>query len=238
MPFGSYPFVASLDTLGPLARSVADLTAAYDALQGHDTRDPACTQRGLEPVAGQLACGVDDLRVAVLDGYFAHNAGEQARAAVACVAKAIGATRHLELPEVERARAAAFVIGNAEGGALHLPDLRTRAAEFEPLSRDRFIAGALLPAAWVYQAQRLRLWFARQVARIFNDVDILLAPATPNPATPIGSTTMLVNGRSIPTRPNTGMLTQHDLVYRAAGLCCACVAVRARRGSVRPAAGA
>ena len=66
----------------------------------------------------------------------------------------------------------------------------------------------MLPAAWVYQAQRLRLWFARQVARIFNDVDILLAPATPNPATPIGSVTLLVNGRSIPTRPNTGMLTQ------------------------------
>src|SRR5258706_6247390 len=40
------------------------------------------------------------------------------------------------------------------------------------------------------------------------DVDVVAAPATPNAATPIGSETMDINGRSLPTRPNTGMLTQ------------------------------
>jgi AtzE family amidohydrolase len=205
---GSYPFVASLDTLGPLARNVADLAIAYDAMQGPHASDPACAQRAPEPTTALLGRGTDGLRIAVLDGYFAENAGAQARAAVTRVARALGATRRLELPEVARARAAAFVIGNAEGGALHLQDLRTRASDFEPLSRDRFIAGTLLPAAWVYQAQRLRLWFARQVAQVFTGVDVLLAPATPNAATPIGSESMDVNGRTIPTRPNTGMLTQ------------------------------
>jgi AtzE family amidohydrolase len=205
---GSYPFVASLDTLGPLARSVADLALAYDVMQGPDEHDPACAQRPLEATGALLARGASGLRIAVLDGYFAENAGPQARAAVARVARALGVTRRIELPEVVRARAAAFVIGNAEGGALHLSDLSTRAAEFDPLTRDRFIAGALLPAAWVYRAQCLRLWFARQVAGIFSDVDVLLAPATPGVATHIGSETMEVNGRSLPTRPNTGMLTQ------------------------------
>ena len=38
----TFPFVASLDHLGPLARSVADLALAYDAMQGADPRDPAC----------------------------------------------------------------------------------------------------------------------------------------------------------------------------------------------------
>src|SRR4029077_6773182 len=33
---GSYPFVASLDHLGPFARNPHDLALAYDALQGHD----------------------------------------------------------------------------------------------------------------------------------------------------------------------------------------------------------
>jgi len=205
---GTYPFVASLDVLGPLARSVSDLALAYDAMQGADGHDPACAARAPEPVSGLLARGADGLRIAVLDGYFAENAGAQAREAVACVARALGVTRRIELPEVARARAAAFVIGNAEGGALHLADLRTRAADFEPLSRDRFIAGTLLPAAWVYAAQRMRLWFAREVATIFAGVDVLLAPATPHAATPIGSEWMEVNGRRLPTRPNTGMLTQ------------------------------
>ena len=205
---GSYPFVASLDTLGPLARNVADLALAYDAMLGPDADDPACAQRPPAPTTALLGRGSEGLRIGVLAGYFSVNAGEQAREAVATVARALGAVRFLELPEVERARAAAFVIGNSEGGALHLADLRTRAADFEPLSRDRFIAGTLLPAAWVYQAQRVRLWFARQVAQIFTEVDVLLAPATPNAATPIGSETMDVNGRAVPTRPNTGMLTQ------------------------------
>ena len=205
---GSYPFVASLDTLGPLARNVADLAIAYDAMQGPDEGDPACAQRPPAPTTALLGRGAQGLRIAVLTGYFAENAGAQARAAVALVARSLGAVSELELPEVARARAAAFLIGNAEGGALHLSDLRSRAHDFEPLSRDRFIAGTLLPAAWVYQAQRVRLWFARQVAQIFSEVDVLLAPATPNPATPIGSETMDVNGHAIPTRPNTGMLTQ------------------------------
>jgi AtzE family amidohydrolase len=205
---GSYPFVFSLDVLGSLARSVRDLALSYDAMQGHDARDAACAARAVEPVSGLLDHGAAGLRIAVLDGYFADNAGPQARAAVLTVADALGAKRKLELPDAARARAAAFVIGNSEGATLHIADLRRRAADFEPLSRDRFIAGALLPAAWVMQAQRLRRWFAEEVARTFLGVDILLAPATPRSATEIGSESMDVNGRMIPTRPNMGLLTQ------------------------------
>src|SRR4051794_5458888 len=49
---GSFPFVGSLDHLGPLARSVADLAVAYDAMQGFDPADPACVDRPVEPAAG------------------------------------------------------------------------------------------------------------------------------------------------------------------------------------------
>ncbi len=205
---GSYPFVHSLDVLGPLARSVTDLALAYDAMQGFDAHDAACADRPAEPALPHLESGTRGLRIAVLEGWFADNAGAQARAAVARVARSLGAERRLDLPGAAHARAAAFLIGNAEGGALHLPDLRTRAQDFEPLSRDRLLAGALLPAAWVNQAQRVRLRFAREVARVFENVDVLLAPATPHPATLIGSETMEINGELLATRPNTGILTQ------------------------------
>jgi 1-carboxybiuret hydrolase len=209
---GTYPFVASFDHLGPFARSVEDLALAYDAMQGPDADDHACAQRPHEPTAHRLGDDPGALRVAILDGYFTENAGPQARASVLRIAESLRAmgciVSRVELPEAASARAAAFVIGNAEGGALHLPDLRRRAADFEPLSRDRFIAGALLPAAWVLQAQRFRLSFARRVARILGDVDILLAPATPVSATPIGSEWMEISGKRVATRPNMGLLTQ------------------------------
>jgi amidase/aspartyl-tRNA(Asn)/glutamyl-tRNA(Gln) amidotransferase subunit A len=205
---GSYPFVASLDHLGPFARSVPDLATAYDVLQGHDAHDPACAVRPVEPATGQLALGAEGLRIATLGGYFEQFAGPDARAAVARVAQALGVQRQLELPEVARARAAAFLITNAEGAALHLGDLRTRAADFEPLSRDRFLAGALLPAAWVLQAQRVRRWFALRVAQVFREVDVLIAPSTPCVAPAIGSEWIELDGQRLPVRPSLGLLTQ------------------------------
>jgi amidase/aspartyl-tRNA(Asn)/glutamyl-tRNA(Gln) amidotransferase subunit A len=60
----------------------------------------------------------------------------------------------------------------------------------------------------VLPAQKVRRWFAERVAELFHGVDILLAPATPRAATAIGSESMDINGRSLPTRPNMGLLTQ------------------------------
>ena len=205
---GSYPFVASLDHLGPFARSAHDLALVYDAIQGFDRADPACVERGLEATAATIGEPVDGLRIAVLGGWFRELADGSARAAVDCVATALRAHREVELPQVERARAAAFLISNAEGAALHLADLRSRAADFEPLSRDRFLAGALLPAAWILQAQRLRRWFALRVAAILREVDVLIAPATPCVAPTIGSETIEIHGRRLPARPSLGLLTQ------------------------------
>ena len=205
---GSYPFVASLDHLGPFARSVAELAVAYDALQGPDPDDPAQQVRPLEPTSDTLSHGTDGLRIGVLDGWFRRMAQPPALAAVDRVAAALGTDRLVEWPEVDRARTAAFLITNVEGAALHLPDLKTRANDFEPLSRDRFLAGALLPAAWVQQSQRVRHWFARQVARSFEDVDVLIAPATPCTSPPIGTEWLDINGMKMPARASMGLLTQ------------------------------
>jgi 1-carboxybiuret hydrolase len=205
---GSYPFVASLDHLGPFARSVADLALAYDVMQGPDTADPACAQRDIEPTAPLLERGAQGLRIGVLGGWFREMALPEALAAVDRVAAALGTTRLIELPEVARARAAAFVITAGEGGALHLDDLRTRAHEFDPMTRDRFLANALVPAAWVMRAQRVRHWFARRVARAFETVDVLIAPATPCTAPTIGTEWLEVAGQKLPARASMGLLTQ------------------------------
>lgn len=204
----TFPFVASLDHLGPLARSAEDLAAAYDALQGPDAGDPACTVRPAEPVTPLLARGADGLRVAVAGGYFRKGAFPEASAAVERVAKALGADREIELPETARARAAAYVITASEGASLHLDRLRTRARDFDPAVRDRLIAGAVVPAPLVVKAQKFRRWYRDRVTALFDEVDAILAPATPCTAPLIGQQTFVLDGVELPVRPNLGIFTQ------------------------------
>jgi AtzE family amidohydrolase len=204
----SAPFVDSLDHVGPFAGTVSDLAAAYDAMQGFDALDPACAARPAAFALPELESGVERLRIAVADGHFASGGLDEAHGAVATVAEALGATRRVTLPEAARARAAAFVITASEGANLHLADLKKRAADFDPMTRDRLLAGALVPAAWYLQAQRFRRWFRDSVHEIFRDVDILLAPATPSSAPLIGQETMMLGGVEVATRPNLGIFTQ------------------------------
>ncbi len=205
---GTHAFVPSLDHLGPHARSAQDLALIYDVLQGADPADPACAGREVEPTLPLLRRGAEGLRVAVLGDYFYRWADEDARAAVEQAAVALNASEMVSLPESERARAAAFTITAAEAGAFYLDALREHAADFEPLSRDRLIAGALLPAAWYMKAQRFRRWYQQQAGQLFERFDLLIAPATPCTATPIGAERMVINGTELPVRPSLGLLTQ------------------------------
>ena len=204
---GAKLFAQSFDHIGPLARSTADLALVYDALQGPDARDPACRPGPVEPASGALAGG-QTLRIALADDYFTRLLAPEAREAVAKVADALKTTRRIAIPEAGRARAAAFVITAAEGGNLHLDSLRTRAADFDPHTRDRFLAGALMPAAWTIQAQRFRAWYRAKVLELFREVDVILAPSTPMPAPPIGQETITLDGVALPTKPSMGIHTQ------------------------------
>ncbi len=175
----SFPFVASFDHLGPFARNTSDLALAYDAMQGPDAEDAACTTRSAEPVMPLLAQDIGALRIAIAGGYFQKNVFPEAVEAVARVARALGATRTVEIPEAARARAAAYVISTTEGASLHLDRLRQRPNDFDPAVRDRLIAGAMIPAPLIDRAQKFRRWYRAQVLELFKSVDVILAPATP-----------------------------------------------------------
>jgi 1-carboxybiuret hydrolase len=204
---GTFPFVTSLDHTGPLARSARDLALAYDAMQGCDPRDPVCAERAPEPVIDLLDRGVDGLRIAVASGYFKGLDADPVYA-IDRVAVALGANRDIELPEAERARSAAFVITASEGASLHLERLRTRAEDFDPAVRDRLIAGAMVPGSLVVKAQKFRRWYRGEVLKLFNEVDAILAPATPCTAPLIGQQTFMFGDTEMPVRPNLGLYTQ------------------------------
>ena len=203
----TFPFVASLDHLGPFARSARDLALAYDAMQGFDAEDPARADRSPEPVTPLLERGAEHLRVAVAGGYFKCNSGETCNA-IDRVAAALGANRDIDIPEAERARSAAFIITASEGASLHLDRLRNRARDFDPAVRDRLLAGAMTPASLVVKAQKFRRWYRDQVVKLFDEVDAILAPATPCTAPLIGQQTFMFGDTELPIRANLGLYTQ------------------------------
>jgi 1-carboxybiuret hydrolase len=204
---GTYPFVHSLDHVGPFGTSVSDLALSYDAMQGPDHEDPACAQRASEPVAA-LSVLPPGTRVGVLGGWFHDWADPAARRAVELAARALGAVDWTELKGAEAARAAAYIITGAEGGALHRPRLIEQFADFGPASRSRLVAGSLIPASWVIQAQRVRLQVYREAMQLFKHFDLLIAAAAPCAAPRIGQETLEINDRTIPTKAGLGVLTQ------------------------------
>lgn len=205
---GAVLLAGSFDHIGPFGRSVRDMATVFDVLQGPDPADPVCTTRPPEPCLPQLNRGIEGLRIAVAGDYFARGAEPEALEAVTKVAEALSVKETIVIPEPARARAAAFAITASEGANLHLKNLKIRPQDFDPATRDRFLAGALIPAHWYIQAQRFRQWYRDRIREIFQNVDIILAPTTPCIAPLIGQQKMVIAGEEMLVRPNLGLFTQ------------------------------
>ncbi|WP_112209911.1 AtzE family amidohydrolase [Komagataeibacter rhaeticus] len=190
---GVYPFVASLDVVGPMASTVEDLQAVYTIMAD---RSPMALP------------DVGSVRVARLGGWFASNISPEMAAGIDAVMAHLGGDRVIELPEVARARASAFLITAAEGGNLHLPRLRLRSMQYDPATRSRLMAGAMLPAATFVQAQRFRRWFRARVHEALAQADVLVAPITVGVAPRIDQPAIIVDGKSVSARANLGIFTQ------------------------------
>jgi Asp-tRNA(Asn)/Glu-tRNA(Gln) amidotransferase A subunit family amidase len=188
---GVFPFVDSFDDIGPFAASVADLRLAWDVLRG-----------------GKASAASTTRRIARLGGWFSKDSDPEILAGIDRIAEALGGAPRVELPKVDQARSAAFVMTASEGGAFHLPALRENAMGFDPATRDRLLAGALLPRAVYARAQAFRRWFAGEAANLFAGYEVLLAPSTPCAAPPILDPNILIDGKSVPARANLGLLTQ------------------------------
>ncbi len=205
---GAFLFSASLDHVGPFARSVRDLALVYDAMQGPDERDPVCTDRPGESVIPHLETGIADLRMARLGGHFDRGMQSVVRDGLMQVVSALGVTDVVELPETHRARAAAYIITACEGSQLHLTRLQQRPMDFDQATRERFLAGALIPNGWYVQAQRLRRWYRDHARELFKSYDVLIAPTTPCVAPPLDQTILDIDGETYPLRPHLGFYTQ------------------------------
>ncbi|MCE0742768.1 AtzE family amidohydrolase [Acetobacter sicerae] len=195
---GAYPFAASLDVVGHFARNVSDLASSFYIMDGCGSIP--------EPSG---ADSWETLRIARLEGWFADNLSEPMGRALESICAALGVTRGVSLPEVATARASSFLITAAEGGNLHLPRLKEQADAYDPATRDRLLAGAMLPADTYLRAQRFRRWFRDQIHAVFrNEADVLIAPAVMGEAPRLDEPTVIVAGKEVSARANLGLFTQ------------------------------
>ncbi|BAH83362.1 AtzE family amidohydrolase [Candidatus Ishikawella capsulata] len=205
---GVYPFVTSLDHVGHFARNTEDLALVYDVLQGRDSKDIFQINRINKPTFPIINKNYNKLRCALLTGFFTDWCDHLTRNTLFKAANSLNTEEEIIIPEAGLARSAAFIITATEGGHHYLPDLCKSPEYFEPLSRERLLAGAMIPTRWYLQAQRFRRYFYQRVSCLMKKFDILIAPATPCCATTIGQTKISINGYEISPRVSMGMLTQ------------------------------
>jgi aspartyl-tRNA(Asn)/glutamyl-tRNA(Gln) amidotransferase subunit A len=193
---GTFPFVKILDTLGPFTRSATELELVYGLMSGATFSKSALSESTRAP------------RIARLSGWFAKDACPEVLAALDKVMTHLGVSSIADMPEAETARSASYLITAAQGGALHLDTMRTRAMEYDPAVRDRLLAGAMLPASIYQNAMAFRSYYRDRVKLLFEQYDVLIAPTTPVVAPRIDQATILIDGKPMSARAHLGIYTQ------------------------------
>jgi aspartyl-tRNA(Asn)/glutamyl-tRNA(Gln) amidotransferase subunit A len=178
---GVYPLAWSLDTLGPLTRSVEDAALFFDAIRDDRTTPSA---------ASQLDQGLRGLRIGVERPYFLNRVHSEVAAAIenaARVLRGLGAeVVEVTWPEAELAGAAAFVINRVETAAVHELGLRKSPELYGDELRLRLEATSLYPATGYLRGLRARRLARESIARLYREHDLaaLLVPACPSVAAP------------------------------------------------------
>lgn len=192
-PSGVQPLGLSLDHVGPMARTVADLRIALDAMSDSSQRAPA-------------PASIRDIRIGLPENFYFDVVEPGITAAVhkaAAAAEQLGArVTAVRVPNIDTLSTAGLIILLCEAAAVHQAHIHRR-ADFGADVLALLDQGSLVPAADYVNAQRLRKQFLRRFDVLFESIDCLFTPTTPITAPPIGQTEITLNG----TRYDTRILT-------------------------------
>jgi aspartyl-tRNA(Asn)/glutamyl-tRNA(Gln) amidotransferase subunit A len=177
---GIFPLSASLDTVGPLARTVADAVVVYLVMANRASEVETVWER--YPESGT---SLEGRKIGVLRGFFT----ERVQSSVAAsFEEAIGTVRNLgaeivecEWDEALHARTVASVISRAESAHVHRAALRTAPEMIGEALRSRIELGAILPVDAYFQARAARVAIRDSIARLYREhgLDAVMAPTVP-----------------------------------------------------------
>jgi aspartyl-tRNA(Asn)/glutamyl-tRNA(Gln) amidotransferase subunit A len=185
---GVVPVSWSIDTVGPIARSAEDCALLLDVIA--ETRT-------------DLAGGVAGLRIGVVEALLDRTDPRVAELVQAAVDElgALGATiESTEVPLLEDAGTINQLVMLPEATNVHLRWLREQLADYGPDVRARLLAGLLLPPTAYVTGLRARRWFDDGLRKLFESIDLLVAPAMPIVAPPLGEDAVEVRGETLPYR--------------------------------------
>jgi len=198
---GVLPLAWSMDHVGPMTRTARDCALMLSAIAGYDPGDPTTSVLPVPDYGAALTGDVKGLRVGLLRAHFTDVAAPDVRAAVEAAAKRLedagAVVDEVNLAQVVHVAAASAAIVASEALAYHAAWMRSRAQDYQPDVRERLRMGAFVSGAHYVRAQQVRALVTREVDEALARRDVLLAPATPIPATVLGEReTTLGDGRS------------------------------------------
>ena len=210
--YATFPLSWTLDTVGPMTRTVRDAALMLNAIAGHDHRDPSSSRRPVEDFTAMLGKDVAGVRIGIPRKFFFDILDAQVEDSVtqaARVLEGLGASvEEVSLPLAEQSQSISSAIIAAEGAEIHIDRLRQRASDIDSEARARLETGAMMPAIHYVKAQRARAALNQQVRQVMERVDLLLTPTVPVGATKIGDSTVSVGGGAEPTLSLLSRLTR------------------------------
>jgi len=185
---GVLPLSFSLDHIGPLTRSVEDAALVFQTIAGFDPCDPLCSNKEVPDCIEAVKTPLEKPpRIGLIRSYFEDHANDAMRGATELAIEAFKAG-HAEVREIVLPKSFKNVhnkhrlIMYAEGAAYHAERYEKNANKFGPNIRELIQEGLLLPAVAYADARKHQLTFRSALRSVFNNVDILITPATPAPA--------------------------------------------------------
>ena len=197
---GSFPLSWSMDTPGPLGRTVEDTAWLLQAIAGHDPKDPLSSREPVPDYAQHLAEGVRGLRVGLISELtLAPETDVEVREVVVAAARrleGLGAiVEEVSLRLAPLAGAIFMALADSDGAGVHARWLRTRAAEYDQGTRRRLLTASLIPAALHQRAARARVLVRAETCEALARHDLLLCPTAHQAAPPIAAARGAITGR-------------------------------------------
>jgi aspartyl-tRNA(Asn)/glutamyl-tRNA(Gln) amidotransferase subunit A len=178
---GAMPLSFSMDTVGPLARTVEDCALLLGTLAGQDPRDPTAEGKPVPDYLAALDRPVAGLVIGRPRQYFFDDCDPEIAAAMQGALETfrkLGAkVIDVDLPDIDAWNAAGTIVIAAEAAAVHGNWLRTRPQDYSPQVRARLEQGLAIPAAAYIDSLRQRGVALREFCdTVFSKIDALLAP--------------------------------------------------------------
>jgi len=188
--YGVLPLSPTLDTPGPMARSVEDVALLYCAMQGADPLDPRTQRLPFTDPMPQLRRGVRGLRLARMPEAERQHAGAEVLAAydasLAELARLGAEIVTIDLPfSFSDVAASNLLIMAAESYVILRELVDDERSPLDPHVRPRIAAGRDVSARAYIEALHSRAEMKRRFAAAFDGIDALLTPTTATTALPL-----------------------------------------------------